>query len=169
MKNEKHPPVEEVVVRKVRDSDRDAILAIFDHYAATSYAAYPEIPVNDRFFEFLLEGTLVFHVLEHKSQVVGFGLIKPLLPFPAFMKTGMLTYFLLPEFTGKGLGEILLKRLTTDATEMGMTSLVANMASQNIPSIRFHMHHGFTEVGRLKNAGSKFGEPFDILWMQKKV
>jgi len=169
MKNETHPPDGEVVVRKVRDSDREAIIAIFNHYAATSYAAYPEIPVNDQFFEFLREGTLVFHVLEHKTQVFGFGLIKPLLPFPAFMKTGMLTYFFLPEFTGHGFGEILLKRLTTDAIEMGMTSLVANMASKNIPSIRFHMHHGFTEVGRLHNAGSKFGEPFDVLWMQKMV
>jgi L-amino acid N-acyltransferase YncA len=169
MKNDKHPPVREVVVRKVRDIDREAIIAIFNHYAATSYAAYPEMPVNNRFFEFLQEGTFAFYVLEHKQQVVGFGLIKPVLPFPAFMKTGMLTYFLLPEFTRQGFGEILLERLTADATEMGMTSLVANMASKNMQSIRFHMHHGFTEVGRLQNAGIKFGEPFDILWMQKMV
>jgi phosphinothricin acetyltransferase len=169
MKNEKNPLEGDVIVRKVRDSDRDGIITIFNHYAATSYAAYPEMPVNDRFFEFLREGTLAFFVLAYKEQVVGFGLIKLLLPFPAFMKTGMLTYFLLPEFTGKGLGEILLERLTTDATEMGMTSLVANMASKNIPSIHFHLHNGFTEVGRLKNAGVKFGDSFDVLWMQKML
>jgi phosphinothricin acetyltransferase len=169
MKNEKNPLEGDVIVRKVRDSDRDGIITIFNHYAATSYAAYPEMPVNDRFFEFLREGTLAFFVLAYKEQVVGFGLIKLLLPFPAFMKTGMLTYFLLPEFTGKGLGEILLERLTTDATEMGMTSLVANMASKNIPSIYFHLHNGFTEVGRLKNAGVKFGDSFDVLWMQKML
>jgi len=157
------------IVRKTVDSDREAIIAIFNHYAATSYAAYPEMPVNDWFFEFLHEGTLAFYVLEHKTRVVGFGLIKPVLPFPAFMKTGMVTYFLLPEFTGKGFGELLLKRLTTDATEMGMTSLVANMASKNRASIQFHLQNGFTEVGRLQNAGSKFGEPFDILWMQKML
>jgi L-amino acid N-acyltransferase YncA len=28
---------------------------------------------------------------------------------------------------------------------------------------------GFTEVGRLQNAGSKFGEPFDVIWMQKML
>ena len=169
MNNGKHPLDGGVGVRKVRESDRDGILAIFNHYAATSYAAYPEMPVNERFFEFLREGTLAFYVLEHKQQVAGFGLIKPVLPFPAFLKTGMLTYFLLPEFTGQGFGKILLTRLTSDASEMGMTSLVANMASKNIPSIHFHLQNGFTEVGRLKNAGSKFGEPFDVLWMQKML
>jgi len=167
--NNEHPADGKIIVRQIVDSDRESIIAIFKHYAATSYAAYPEIPVNDRFFDFFREGTLAFYVLEHKTQVVGFGLIKPVLPFPAFMKTGMLTYFLLPEFTGQGFGKTLLEQLTTDATKMGMTSLVVNMASKNIPSIRFHMHHGFTEVGRLHNAGSKFGEPFDMIWMQKMV
>jgi L-amino acid N-acyltransferase YncA len=160
---------EDLIVRKVQESDRDGIIAIFNHYAATSYAAYPEIPVNDRFFEFLREGTLAFYVLEQTPHIVGFGLLKPVLPFPSFMRTGMLTYFLMPEFTGHGLGNMLLDRLTSEALKMGMTSLVANMASKNIPSIHFHVRNGFTEVGRLQNAGTKFDELFDIVWMQKML
>jgi L-amino acid N-acyltransferase YncA len=159
----------DIIVRKVRESDRDGIIAIFNYYAATSYAAYPEVPVNDRFFEFLREGTLAFYVLEHSRQVIGFGLIKPVLPFPAFIKTGMLTYFLMPEFTGHGLGNMLLDRLASGAIKMGMSSLVANMASKNIPSIHFHVRNGFTEVGRLQNAGMKFDELFDVVLMQKML
>jgi phosphinothricin acetyltransferase len=75
----------------------------------------------------------------------------------------------MPEFTGHGLGNMLLDRLTSDALKMGMTSLVANMASKNIPSIHFHVRNGFTEVGRLQNAGMKFDEQFDIVWMQKML
>ena len=169
MVHEKHPPKGDVVVRKACDNDQDAIIAIFNHYAKTSYAAYPEMLVNDRFFPFLRERTVAFYVLEQTPQVIGFGLIKPVLPFPAFIRTGMLTYFLLPEFTGQGLGSLLLIRLVGDATDLGMTSLVANMVSKNKESIRFHTNHGFTEVGRLNDAGTKFGEPFDVIWMQKML
>ena len=73
MKNEKQHRYGEVVIREVRDSDRDTIIAIFNYYAATSYAAYPEIPVSDRFFAFLHEGALGFYVLEYEAHVVGFG------------------------------------------------------------------------------------------------
>jgi phosphinothricin acetyltransferase len=169
MKNEKQHRYGEVVIREVRDSDRDTIIAIFNYYAATSYAAYPEIPVHDRFFAFLREGALGFYVLEYEAHVVGFGFMKPLMPFPACMTTGMLTYFIQPEYTRMSLGKKLLDRLTDDAKKMGMTSLVANMASTNRTSIHFHLQNEFTEVGSLHNAGSKFGEPFDILWMQKML
>jgi L-amino acid N-acyltransferase YncA len=169
MKNSKPHPEEELTIREVHESDHESIIAIFNYYAATSYAAYPEIPVNDRFFAFLREGALAFYVLECGANVVGFGLMKPLLPFPSFMATGMLTYFIRPEYTCRHLGKKLLDRLTGDAKKMGMTSLVANMASKNRSSIRFHLRQGFTEVGRLHNAGSKFGEPFDMVWMQKML
>jgi len=169
MKNEKQCSNGEVHIREVRDSDRDTIIAIFNYYAATSYAAYPEIPVNNGFFAFLREGVLGFYVLEHEAHVVGFGFMKPLMPFPAFMTTGMLTYFIQPEYTRMSLGKKLLDCLMDDAKKMGMTSLVANMASKNKASIHFHTRCGFTEVGRLHNAGSKFGEPFDMIWMQKML
>ena len=159
----------EIIIREALDSDRDGIIAIFNYYAQTSYAAYPEMPVNERFFTFLREGTVAFFVMEYHSRIIGFGLLKPVLPFPAFMTTGMLTYFILPEFTGKGFGDRLLERLTKMAEKMGMTSLVANMASKNSASIRFHTRNGFTEVGRLHKAGTKFGEAFDVIWMQKEL
>jgi L-amino acid N-acyltransferase YncA len=169
MKNEKQCSDDDVVIREVRDSDRYQIIAIFNYYAATSYAAYPEIPVNDRFFAFLREGALGFYVLEYVAHIMGFGFMKPLMPFPAFITTGMLTYFIQPEYTRMSLGKKLLDRLTDDAKKLGMTSLVANMASKNKASIQFHLRCGFTEVGRLHNAGSKFGEPFDMIWMQKML
>ena len=54
--NSKPHPEKEATIREVHESDHKSIIAIFSYYAATSYAAYPEIPVNDRFFAFLREG-----------------------------------------------------------------------------------------------------------------
>ena len=158
-----------IKIREMQESDRDAVMRIFNHYAATSFAAYPDGPLPPQFFVPLWEGALSAIVLEDDGGIGGFGLLKPFLPFPAFRKTGMLTYFLAPEAIGKGLGSRLLERLTEDARNKGMTMLVANMSSMNEASIRFHKRHGFSEAGNLAGVGEKFGQTFGVLWMQKAV
>lgn len=157
----------EIILREMQESDRDAVMRIFNHYAATGFAAYPDGPLPPQFFVPLREGALSAIVLEGDGGVAGFGLLKPFLPFPAFRKTGMLTYFIAPEMAGKGLGSRLLARLAGDAKKKGMTMLVANMSSKNEGSIRFHKCHGFTEAGNLAGVGEKFGESFGVLWMQR--
>ncbi len=132
-------------------------------------AAYPDQPFTDRFFSSLCEGSFSFYVLESRAGVVGFGLTKPFLPFPVFAKCGMLTYFILPDYMDRGLGTRLLHRLTGDAKKQGLEMLIANMASKNEASVRFHRKNGFGESGRLRNVGTKFGETFDVIWMQKEI
>ena len=94
----------ETRIRDMRESDRDAVMRIFNHYAETGFAAYPEGPLPPQFFALLREGALTAVVLEDESGVAGFGLLKPFLPFPTFRKTGMLTYFIAPEAVRGGSG-----------------------------------------------------------------
>jgi L-amino acid N-acyltransferase len=159
----------ETRIRDMRESDRDAVMRIFNHYAETGFAAYPEGPLPPRFFALLREGALAAVVLEGESGVAGFGLLKPFLPFPAFRKTGMLTYFIAPGAVRGGLGTRLLGRLREDAKKYGLTTLVVNLSSKNEASIRFHAKKGFTVAGNLAGVGEKFGESFDVIWMQRPV
>lgn len=156
-------------LREMGENDRDEVMRIFNHYAAASFAAYPDGPLPPQFFSLLVEGAVSAVVLEGGGGIAGFGILKPFLPFPAFRRTGVLTYFLAPEATGRGLGSRLLDRLDADAKKKGMTMLVANMSSKNEASIRFHTRHGFTGAGNLEEVGEKFGERFGILWMQRAV
>jgi len=147
----------------MQESDRDAVMRIFNHYAETSFAAYPEGPLPPMFFTPLREGALSAVVLEDDSGVAGFGLLKPFLPFPAFRKTGMLTYFIAPEAVRGGLRIRLLRRLRDDAKKHGLTTLVANLSSKTVSSIRFRAKQGFTVAGNFAGVGEKFGEPFDVI------
>ena len=70
-------------------------------------------------------------MLDDAGGVAGFGFLKPFLPFPAFKKTRMLTYFIAPEDTGRGLGIRLLGRLTDNARNVGIKVLVTNISSKN--------------------------------------
>lgn len=159
----------EMHIREMQESDRDAVMRIFNHYAVTSFAAYPDGPLPPRFFPHLTEGALSAIVMDDGGGVAGFGLLKPFLPFAAFKKTGILTYFIAPEFTGRRLGTRVLGVLLEDAKKHGLKTLVANISSKNEASIRFHAKQGFTISGNLTGVGEKFGEPFDVIWMQRAV
>jgi phosphinothricin acetyltransferase len=52
---------------------------------------------------------------------------------------------------------------------MEITSLLANISSRNRQSLEFHLRNGFRECGRFLKVGHKFGEAFDVVWMQKQL
>ncbi|MDD1703455.1 MAG: N-acetyltransferase family protein [Methanoregula sp.] len=156
-------------IREMDERDGEAVMRIFNHYAATGFAAYPEGPVPVQFFPHLKEGAVSAIVLEKGNGIAGFGLLKPFFPFPAFKKTGMLTYFIAPEYTGKGYGTQIFDRMVEDARKTGITVLLANISSKNAGSIRFHEKHGFVRAGTLAGVGEKFGETFDVVWMQRRI
>lgn len=158
-----------VLLRGASDGDEPGVVAVLNHYAASGFAAYMESPVPPGFFAALRGGTYAFRVLEEGGEIIGFGSVRPLLPFSAFRRAGLLSYFVAPAYTGRGLGTRLLDRLAEDARACGCTTLVANISSRNTASLAFHAARGFVEVGRLRAVGEKFGEPFDLVWLQRDL
>lgn len=156
-----------ILIRDVRDTDGPAILSIFNYFVLNSFAAYCENEMELELFTRFRSASRVFLILEIDDQPVGFGMIQEYNRFSNFKHTGMLTYFILPQYTGQGLGTQMLNRLLEAGKEIGITNLVAHISSKNEQSLRFHEKHGFTECGRLKQMGIKFNEPFDIVWVQK--
>ena len=106
-------------------------------------------------------------MIEGENKVSGVGTLRPYFPFRNFLHTGVLSYFILPEYTRKGLGAKLLNTLCQEAQKRNMRNLLANVSSKNESSLNFHLKHGFVECGRFKAVGTKFGEYFDVVWLQK--
>ena len=155
-------------IRDFHQSDIDEILEIFNIFARTSSAVYSEYELEKDQFEKLLEPVKRILILQNGKKVIGFGFIDSYKPFPNFDHTGVLTYFIKPEYTGNGLGTKLLNKLILTGKEKGITNYLAHISSKNIQSLKFHKKHGFEEVGKFKNIGMKFCEPFDVIWMQKQ-
>jgi L-amino acid N-acyltransferase YncA len=159
----------EYTLHQPRDRDRDRIVEIFNHYIIGSFAAYPAEPISPKFMDILLRDAFSLYVAEHDGEVVGFGYLKPFLPFSTFMTAATVTYFIVPEHTRSGLGTRMLEALESDARQRGVRTLLANIASPNVGSLEFHRKHGFSECGRLPGVGVKFGERFDVVWMVKSL
>ncbi len=158
-----------VAIRQATSADAAGVVAVFNHYAISGFAAFSEAPEPLGFFASLRRGTYAFLVLEDAGTIVGFGSVRPMLPFPAFRRAGLLSYFIAPAYTGRGLGTRLLRRLEAEARANGCTTLVASVSSLNGASIAFHEARGFEKVGRLSAVGMKFGEPFDLVWLQRDL
>jgi len=159
----------EVMIRPITDDDTPEITRIFNHYVRKSFAAFPDREVGRPFVRQLLgqAGDYGAYAVEEEGEVIGFGLIRPLYPFPNLMAAGEVSYFISPGFTGHGTGTLLFGVLEERARELGMTSLVARVASRNRKSIRFHRKKGFSLCGRIRAIGTKFGKPFDVVILQK--
>ncbi len=156
-------------IRPVNVQDWQSVTAIFNHFVASSFAAYPDEPVDESFFcdRHDANPEYPFLVAEGDEGVVGFAYLSPFHAVPTMRQTASLTYFIHPDHTGRGLGSAFLERLLDAGREMGVTTFMAHVSSLNPGSIRFHLTHGFTECGRFRNIGVKHGRSFDMVWLQK--
>jgi len=162
----------EYIIEPITEDDGKAVIDIFNHYIKSSFAAYPEEEVPYEFFNFFLNMSRGYPFLaarDGQGRILGFALLRPYSPIPAFSKTAEITCFIAPEYIGMGLGSALQERLLSHAKGMGLTSILAGISSLNSASLAFHQKRGFTECGRFHAVGRKWGQDFDVVWMQKRI
>ena len=153
-------------------NDREAVIDILNYYVENTFAAYPERKLPYEFFDTFLgmcQGYPAVTVRDESGGVIGFGMLRPFNPIPAFSKTAEITYFIKPNFTGRGIGRTLLEYLVDGGRKNGLTNVLASISSLNEGSMRFHLKNGFVECGRFKGIGQKKGKIFDVVYCQLRL
>jgi phosphinothricin acetyltransferase len=159
-------------IAQVSKGDEDAVIDIFNDYVENSFAAYPEGPVPHQFFDIFVNMSAGYPFLVAKNgegDVLGFALLRPHSPMPAFSRTAEIACFIAPQNVGKGMGKAMQEQLLNEAKEKGITSILAGISSLNSASLAFHKKQGFQECGRFLKIGRKWGQDFDVVWMQKMI
>lgn len=158
-------------LRPVHDHDWHFIANVFNYYVENGFAAYPDKPVMGDFFKAVHRSAPwhPFLVAGAGKDLVGFGYLSPLRPVETMRSTAMVTCFLSPEHTRRGLGTRLLHALMNRGRERAITNYLAHISSLNEKSLKFHEKHGFRECGRFYAVGEKFGRCFDMVWMQLRM
>lgn len=161
----------EYTLRPALAVDKDAVLEIFAYFTENTFAVFTEEKPDDKFYIQMVEsiGGMPFLVVETHGRVVGFAFAKPFMPFRTFKRTALLTYFILPEFTGMGIGSSLLEALTGELHKLGVDTLLVNVSHLNEQSLAFHRKHGFAECGRFRRVCRKNGRDVDVVWMEKFI
>lgn len=146
-----------------------AIIDIFNYYVENSFATYTATRVPYNFFDTFLKTARGVAALNGDGEVVGFAMLGVSSNTPAFSHTAEITYFIKPEYTGRGIGSSMLEYLICEAKKNSITSILASVSSRNRGSIAFHLKNGFRQAGKFLNVGRKNGELFDVIWMQKQI
>ncbi|MDQ1282428.1 MAG: hypothetical protein QG666_217, partial [Euryarchaeota archaeon] len=103
------------------------------------------------------------------GRILGFAMLRPHNQMAAFSSAAEISYFIAPEYVGLGIGTALQEHLLHEAHKMGITTILAGISSLNSNSLAFHKRRGFIECGRFVKIGRKWGQEFDVVWMQMMI
>ncbi len=154
------------------DKERNSVIDIFNHFIETSFAAYREKKVSYNYYNAFLSSAQGYPAITVKTisgDVIGFAFLRAYHRMEEFNRVAEITYFLMPEYTRKGIGKAILDYFLEEARKLNIDSILANVSSLNEQSISFHRKYGFEECGRFRRIGKKFGRDFDEVWMQKQL
>ena len=164
--------VGDYVLEVLGENHRQPVIDILNYFIRTSYAAFPGRELGYELFDRFLEMSHGYPRVAVKGvtgEVVGFALLRPYHFADSFQRTAEITYFILPEHTRQGLGTAILDRFIRQGREIGIDTILAPVSSRNPGSLRFHQKNGFRECGRFLKVGRKWGEDFDVVWLQKHL
>lgn len=158
-----------LTIRDATPADLEAIDTIYNHYVRTSTATYqlePD-PFEARQAWFAAHaGRYPVLVALESAQVVGWASLSPFHPRAAYAGTVENSVYVRHDRHRRGIGAALLAALIERARAAGFHTIVALIDSKQTPSLALHARLGFTEAGRLTEAGRKFDRWLDVVYMQ---
>jgi L-amino acid N-acyltransferase YncA len=168
-----YSPRRDLVVRAAERDDIPAVTAIYNRAVEQTTATYDWEPVSLEsrlgWFEAKLAGRWpVLVATDAGGTVVGWATYGPFRPEKVgWDPTVEHSVYVAEGSRGGGVGSALLSRLIELARAAGYHTMVGVVDAANGASVAFHVRHGFTEVGLLREAGLKFGRRLDVAIVQR--
>ncbi|QBZ98639.1 GNAT family N-acetyltransferase [Flavobacterium sangjuense] len=160
----------EIKIRPYQTQDAEIIVAILNHYIATSTALYDYNPRTIEQQQAIFEEKLIkeFPVIVATMDecVVGFGYYSEFRFREAYKFTVEHSVYVTPNEHGKGIGKVILQSLIDLAKKQKLHTMIGVIDAENESSIAFHEQYGFKTVGIIKDSGFKFDRWLHSVIMQ---
>ncbi len=110
-------------------------------------------------------------VAERGGSIAGYAYAAQFRDRPAYAQTCENSVYVAAGAQRSGVGKALLLALCDAAKAAGFREMIAVIGdgAGNHASIGLHSACGFTEAGRLRNVGLKFGRWLDVVYMQRSL
>ncbi|MEO1688280.1 MAG: N-acetyltransferase family protein [Pseudomonadota bacterium] len=106
---------------------------------------------------------------EGPGAVLGFAAASPFRSGPGYRFTWEHSVHVAPPGRGRGLGRALMDALAAELRARGGRAMIAGISGENPRAEAFHRRLGFGEVGRIPEAGFKFGRWMDLVLMRRAL
>jgi len=160
------------IIRPAELKDLSEIQAIYNPEVQHGFSTWNEQPFDLAHFENMLiqlkAQNFPFFVIEDtkKQKVAGYADYSSFRSFTGYRHTVEHSIYVSPEYTGQGLGKLLLQSLIDYAKQHNVHVMVAGIDHENLVSIYLHEKLGFKHTGYMPEVGKKFGKWRDLVLMQ---
>ena len=170
----------EIAVRLAEPADAETLLAIYAYYVKNTAVSFEyEVPSVREFSE-RIRGTLVnypYLVAEHEGKAVGYIYAGRFSGRAAYDWSAETSVYIAKDSHRLGIGRLLYEKLEPILAAQHVTNVyagVADPADENDAyltrtSERFHAAIGYKTIARFTSCGNKFGQWYNLLYMEKVI
>ena len=152
------------MIRSARPTDAPDLHAVWTPVIRETTSIFHTTERTEEEIAALAEGPDPFLVWDD-GEARGFARCFPFRAGNGYAEAVEHTVLLAPEAQGRGVGRALMEALIAEARACDKHTMWGAVSAENAPGLAFHAAMGFTEQGRLREAGRKFGRWLDLVLM----
>ncbi|MGM9713169.1 MAG: GNAT family N-acetyltransferase [Prevotella sp.] len=164
-------------IRPATEADAASLLSIYAPYVERTAITFEyDVPTIDEFRERITHTLKQYPYLvaERHGRILGYAYAGMFKEREAYRHCVETSIYVAQEAQGQGIGRRLLRRLEEELGERGFININACIAWVETPnghlshqSAIFHEKMGYRRVAHFHRCGYKFGEWYDMIWMEK--
>ena len=141
----------QINIRDYKQDDAEAILEIINYNILNSTSLYDydvrDLEQQKTILEDKIKKGFPVIVADFEGKCVGFGMYSEFRFRQAYLFTVEHSVYVSKDFSGKGIGKMLLLELINIAKNQKLHTMIGVIDSENVGSIDFHKKFGFEVVG----------------------
>ena len=155
------------MIRNLKDTDAEAVLAIYRRGLDTGEASFETEPPDWTRWQRKYHSFCRL-VWEQDGRVVGWATLAPVSPRSCYSGVAEVSIYIDTEYRGQGVGNQLMERLVEESEANGIWTLYSSIFPENQGTRKLHLRHGFREVGIRERIAQRDGRWRDTLILERR-
>ena len=167
------------MIRIATENDARELLGIYGYYIENTAITFEYTVPSIEEFQARIRETLEkypYLVYEEAGEILGYAYVGAFNKRAAARWMAETSVYVRKDAVNKGIGKVLYEELEKILKKQNMIKLIACIADTETEdkyvskkSVEFHRHMGYKIVGKIPKGGYKFGNWYDLVYMEKDI